>query len=88
MLNISFPQHIPEKDKLDYRCLQLITSLFTIFKEYWGISIKETLDIFQQNDIYQFIRDNYDFYHTVGSIYIVEDVCECLGLPDGRWEKK
>ncbi|GHU93250.1 hypothetical protein FACS1894208_02410 [Clostridia bacterium] len=87
MLNVEIPQDIEENDKLEYRCLQLASSLFSTFKSYWGYSIQKTLEVFQQNGIYTFIRDNYEFYHTVGKIYIVEDVCECLELPEGSWTK-
>ena len=85
MLNIDFPPEIESSHKLDYRCLQLVSSVFSAFREYWGCSIHEALELFQHHNIYGFIKDNYDFYHTVGKIYIVEDVRECLGLPGGSW---
>ena len=85
MLNIDFPPDIESGKKLDYRCLQLVLSIFSTFREYWGCSVHEALELFRQHNIYGFIRDNYDFYHTVGKVYIVEDICECLSLPEGSW---
>ena len=85
MLNTCFPHDIAEEDKLDYRRLQLTVSLFTAFRNYWQLSIPATAALFEQHGLYDFISDNYDFYHTVGSVYAVEDIRECLNLPEGSW---
>jgi hypothetical protein len=87
MNNISFPEGIKEEQKLEYRVLQLVCSVLSAFREYWGYSIEKTVAIFKENNIYNFISKNYDFYHTVGKVYIIEDICECLNLPKGRWKK-
>lgn len=88
MKSIEQSQNTMIYEMQDYRCLQLVASLFSVFREYWGYSAIETLDIFKQNNVYEYISDNYDFYHTVGKVYIVEDVCENLGLPTGCWTKQ
>ena len=86
MLNMYFPEGIRDDDKLNYRCLQLVSSLFSTLKDYWGFSTEKTMSMFNNHGIYKFVEENYDFYHTVGHIYIVEDLCNCLDLPKGSWK--
>jgi hypothetical protein len=71
----------------EHSCLELICLIFQTLRSYWGYSIEKTLDVFNQKGIYKFIHDNYDFYHTVGTKYIVEDLRECLDLPKGSWKR-
>ena len=88
MSNIALPHDIAETDSMDYRSLHMAAIVFTALRSYWGYSIQKTLELFQQHNIYRYIQDNYDFFHTVGITYIVEDICANLNLPIGSWTRR
>ena len=84
-MEAGFPVGVRDEDKQIYRKLQLTARLFEDFKAYWGGNKKKTIKIFADNNVYAFIMENHDFYHTVGGMCAVEDICECLNLPKGKW---
>lgn len=52
---------------------------FTVFclenyKQAHSMNGKDALDIFDKNEVFDYIRKFYDILHTTGAGYIVEDI--------------
>jgi len=86
VLEVGIPIDIADEDKLEYRRIRLICKLLLILKDYWGYTLKQTTDVFKENDVYAFIRQHYDYYSMVSVTQAVMDICDCLDLPSGSWD--
>lgn len=44
------------------------------YKSHFGLSGKETYDLFEKTGVSGYLKDGYEVLHTQGSGYIVEDI--------------
>lgn len=44
----------------------------------WGMSIQEAARVFTGSEIFQFIRECFDLFHTEGDLAILEEVTDHL----------
>ena len=52
--------------------------LFNLFCEKYSLNYKEANDIFNQNDIWDFIEETYDDLHLSSDELALDDICAVL----------
>ncbi len=58
---------------------------FTVFclesyKQVHHMTGKDTLEVFDENEVFDYIRKSYDILHTTGEAYIVKDIDRYIDL--------
>ena len=65
---------------LEFNSLDFKVFCFVMYQDAKGLTGQETLNLFNQNDVFSYIRHCADALHTQGERYIVSDIDEYIAI--------
>lgn len=72
----------------DFEVLFMKVRLLRIAANSWKVDVQKACDIFYRNDLFKFIEDCYDIFHTEGDFAVFGEITAVLKHKGGYMDAK